>query len=181
MKKYFCSYFGLYQLFLCGNIWHCSWRKWYTIVCPQSTTAIYTVVCVAGLHVLELIHSTFPSARPSMILPEKTVLTEGEEKTIQCDIIGYYPDKLTVTWHIQNGSRTVQAGGSHVFHVCNEMAVHNPDDTYSIRSGIRLNLSAVKKGELRLICQLEHQPDSWTYSRAVALTVQGRIVFFFHC
>lgn len=126
-------------------------------------------------------NSTFPSARPSMMLPEKTVLTEGEEKTIQCDIIGYYPDKLTVAWHIQNGSRTVQAGGSHLFHVCNEMAIHNPDDTYSIRSGIRLNLSAVKKGELRLICQVEHQPNSWTYNRAVALTVQGRIVFFFHC
>lgn len=142
---------------------------------PLSSTLRY----VLQDSVLELIHSNFPSARPSVMLPEKTVLKEGEEKTIQCDIIGYYPDKLTVTWNIQNGSRTVQAGGSQLFHVCNEMAIHNPDDTYSIRSGIRL--SAVKKGELSLICQVEHQPYSWTDNRAVALTVEGRIVFFFHC
>lgn len=114
-----------------------------------------------------------------MMLPEKTELTEGEEKTIQCDIMGFYPDKLTVTWHIQNGSHMVQAGGGHLFYVCNEMAIHNPDDTYSIRSGIRLNHSAVKKGELRLICQVEHQPESWTYNRSVVLTVQGRIFSFF--
>ena len=51
-----------------------------------------------------------PPARPSVLLPEKAAVTEGEEKTIQCDITGFYPEKLAVTWLILNGSHTVLAG-----------------------------------------------------------------------
>lgn len=121
-----------------------------------------------------------PPARPSVSLPEKAVVTDGEEKTIQCDITGFYPEKLAVTWHIQNGSHTVHGGVSHLSRVCTEMAVHNPDGTFSIRSGITLHSSAVKDGEIRIICQVDHHTYNWPYNRSVRLTVEGGISFFLH-
>uniref|UniRef100_A0A8C9ZTR5 Ig-like domain-containing protein n=1 Tax=Sander lucioperca TaxID=283035 RepID=A0A8C9ZTR5_SANLU len=93
-------------------------------------------------------------------------VTEGEEKTIQCDITGFYPEKLAVTWYIQNGSHAVHAGASHLSRVCTEMAIHNPDGTYSIRSGLTLHSSAVKDAEIHIICQVEHQTYSRPYSRS---------------
>uniref|UniRef100_A0A7N8WPI2 Ig-like domain-containing protein n=1 Tax=Mastacembelus armatus TaxID=205130 RepID=A0A7N8WPI2_9TELE len=116
-------------------------------------------------------------ARPSVLLPDKAAVTEGEEKTIQCDISSFYPKKLVVSWHIQNGSRTVNAGLSHHSRVCTEMAVHNPDGTYSIRSGMTLHASTVKDREMRIICQVEHQTYDWPFNRSVVLTVHGRILF----
>ncbi len=130
---------------------------------------------VKNINVLFLI--SLP-ARPTVSLPEKAAVTEGEEKTIQCDITGFYPEKLAVTWHIQNGSHTVHAGVSQLSRVCTEMAIHNPDGTYSIRSGITLHSSAVKDGEICIICQVEHQTYSRLYNRSVTLTVQGGISFF---
>ncbi|XP_071329198.1 signal-regulatory protein beta-1-like [Trachinotus anak] len=112
-------------------------------------------------------------ARPSVSLPEKAAVTEGQEKTIQCDITGFYPEKLAVTWYIQNGSRTLHAGISHLSRVCTEMAVHNPDGTYSIRSGITLHSSALKAGEIHLICQVDHHTYTWPYNRSVTLTLQA--------
>lgn len=112
-------------------------------------------------------------AQPSVTLPEKAAVTEGEEKTIQCDITAFYPEKLAITWYIQNGSQTVHAGVSHLSRVCTEMAIHNPDGTYSIRSGITLHSSAVKGGDIHIICQVEHQTYSRTYNRSVTLTIQG--------
>ncbi|CAK6966085.1 uncharacterized protein LOC125885525 [Scomber scombrus] len=112
-------------------------------------------------------------ARPSVSLPENAAVTEGEEKTIQCDITSYYPKKLSVTWLIQNGSHTVHAGVSRLFRVCTEMAVHNPDGTYSIRSSITLHSSAVTHRNIHIICQVEHQTYSSPYSTSVTLTVQA--------
>ncbi|GLD65952.1 uncharacterized protein AKAME5_001738500 [Lates japonicus] len=112
-------------------------------------------------------------ARPSLSLPERAAVTEGEEKTIQCDITGFYPEKLDVTWYFQNGSRTVHAGVSHLSRVCTEMAVHNSDGTYSIRSGITLHSSAVKDGEMCIICQVEHRTYTRPHNRSVILTVQA--------
>ncbi|TNN88259.1 Natural cytotoxicity triggering receptor 3 ligand 1 [Liparis tanakae] len=112
-------------------------------------------------------------ARPSVSLPKTAAVTEGGEKMIQCDITGFYPEKLAVTWHVQNGSHTVQAGASLHLRVCTEMSTHNPDGTFSIRSGITLHSSAVKDGEMRIICQVEHQTLSWPYNRSVTLTVQA--------
>ena len=108
-----------------------------------------------------------------MLLPEKAAVTAGEEKTVQCDISGFYPEKLAVTWLIQNGSRAVHAGANHLSRVCTEMAIPNPDGTYSIRSGITLHSSAVTGGEMLVICQVEHQTFSPPYNRSVTLTVQG--------
>ncbi|TKS71178.1 Natural cytotoxicity triggering receptor 3 ligand 1 B7 -like protein 6 [Collichthys lucidus] len=112
-------------------------------------------------------------AQPSVMLPEKAAVTEGEEKTLQCDITGFYPKKLTVTWHIQNGSHIVHAGTGHLSRVCTEMAIHNADGTYSIRSGITLHSSAVKDGAILIICQVEHQTFNLMYNRSVTLTVQA--------
>ncbi|XP_034545341.1 uncharacterized protein LOC117816986 [Notolabrus celidotus] len=112
-------------------------------------------------------------ARPSVSLPEDAAVTEGQEKTIQCNITGYYPDKLALTWHIQNGSDTVPAAASPLFGVCTNMAVHNPDGTFSIRSGITLHSSAVTGGEMHLICRVEHQTYTLPYNRSVTLTVQA--------
>ncbi|KAJ4940859.1 hypothetical protein JOQ06_027151 [Pogonophryne albipinna] len=112
-------------------------------------------------------------ARPSVLLPEKAAVTEGEEKTIQCDITGFYPEKLAVTWLILNGSRTVLAGLSPLSRVCTEMAIHNADGTFSIRSGITMHSSAVKGGEMSLMCQVEHKTYSRPYNTSVTLTVQA--------
>uniref|UniRef100_A0AAQ5ZPI8 Ig-like domain-containing protein n=1 Tax=Amphiprion ocellaris TaxID=80972 RepID=A0AAQ5ZPI8_AMPOC len=112
-------------------------------------------------------------ARPSVLLPVKAAVTEGEEKTLQCDITRFYPEKLTVTWLIQNGSNTVHAGLNQLFRVCTELAVHNPDGTYSIRSGITLHSSAVKNKEIRLICQVEHQTYKHLYNTSVSVTVEA--------
>ncbi|CAJ1051828.1 uncharacterized protein LOC117816986 [Xyrichtys novacula] len=54
------------------------------------------------------------------------------------------------------------------------MAKHNPDGTYSIRSGITLHSSAVKGGEMLLICRVEHLTYSQPYDRSVRLTVQAQ-------
>lgn len=112
-------------------------------------------------------------AQPLVSLPEKAAVTEGEEKTIQCDIKGFYPEKLAVSWLIKNGSHTVHAGASHLSRVCTEMAIHNPDGTYSIRSGITLHSSAVKDGEMHIICQVEHQTYGRPHNKSVTLTVQA--------
>ncbi|KAF1392206.1 hypothetical protein PFLUV_G00050180 [Perca fluviatilis] len=130
--------------------------------CRIITPVVYTET--TSLEVLAL---------PSVFLPEKAAVTEGEEKTIQCDITGFYPEKLAVTWLIQNGSHTVHAGANHLSRVCTEMAIHNPDGTYSIRSGLTLHSSAVKDAEIHIICQVEHQTYSRPYSRFVTLTVQA--------
>ncbi|XP_078105480.1 EKC/KEOPS complex subunit TP53RK isoform X1 [Sander vitreus] len=130
--------------------------------CRIITPVVYTET--TSLEVLAL---------PSVFLPEKAAVTEGEEKTIQCDITGFYPEKLAVTWYIQNGSHIVHAGASHLSRVCTEMAIHNPDGTYSIRSGLTLHSSAVKDAEIHIICQVEHQTYSRPYSRSVTLTVQA--------
>lgn len=114
-----------------------------------------------------------PPARPSVLLPEKAAVTEGEEKTIQCDVTGFYPEKLAVTWLTLSGSRTVLAGLSPLSRVCTEMAIHNADGTFSIRSGITMHSSAVKGGEMSLMCQVEHKTYSRPYSTSVTLTVQG--------
>ncbi|XP_029990188.1 uncharacterized protein LOC115419512 [Sphaeramia orbicularis] len=112
-------------------------------------------------------------ARPSVSLPEEVAVPEGEEKMIQCDIRGFYPQKLTVTWHIQNASHTTHAGANKLYRVCTEMAAHNSDGTYSIRSGITLPSSAMENREIRLICQVEHQTYISPYRRTVTLTVQA--------
>lgn len=114
-------------------------------------------------------------ARPLVSLPDTATVTEGAEKTLQCDITGYYPEKIGVTWHIQNGSHSLLAGVNHLSRVCTEVPVHNPDGTYNIRSGVTLHSSAVKDGVVRIICQVEHQTYSRPINRSVALTLQGDI------
>uniref|UniRef100_A0A3Q1G1T9 Ig-like domain-containing protein n=1 Tax=Acanthochromis polyacanthus TaxID=80966 RepID=A0A3Q1G1T9_9TELE len=103
-----------------------------------------------------------------VIFGKNAAVTEGEEKTLQCDITRFYPEKLAVTWLIQNGSNMVHAGLNQLFRVCTELAVHNPDGTYSIRSGITLHSSAVKHKEIRLICQVEHQTYKHLYNTSNA-------------
>ncbi|KAM4625948.1 signal-regulatory protein beta-1-like [Polymixia lowei] len=110
-------------------------------------------------------------ARPSVLLPEKATVTEGEANTLQCDITHFYPEKLDVTWQIQNGSQLVPADVTQLYRVCTEMAVLNADGTYSIRSGITVHSSAVKGREIHIICQIKHQTYTGPYSKTVALTV----------
>ncbi|XP_037345576.2 uncharacterized protein LOC119229395 [Pungitius pungitius] len=113
-------------------------------------------------------------ARPSVSLPETAAVMEGEEKLIQCDITGFYPEKLAVTWHIQNGSHVVHVGAGLLSHVCTGMSARNPDGTYSIRSGLTLPSSAVKGGDVRIICQVEHRTFSRPYNRSVTLAVKAQ-------
>ncbi|XP_026023461.1 signal-regulatory protein beta-1-like [Astatotilapia calliptera] len=110
---------------------------------------------------------------PSVLLPEKATVREGQEKTIQCDVTGFYPEKVAVTWLIQNGTQTIHAGLGQLSRVCNELAVHNPDGTYSIRSGITLHSSVLRGGEIHVICQVEHQTYNGLYNRSVTLAVQA--------
>ncbi|CAN9512135.1 unnamed protein product [Ophioblennius macclurei] len=112
-------------------------------------------------------------ARPSMSLPEKAEVAEGEEKTIQCDVSAYYPEKVDVMWRIANSSHTLHAGFSQFARACTELATHNPDGTYSIRSGITLHSSAVTDGGIHVICQVEHQTYNHSYSKSVMLTVRA--------
>lgn len=110
-------------------------------------------------------------ARPSVLLPEKASVAEGEEKLIQCDIGGYYPSTLTVSWLLQNGSHLLQAGP--LYRVCTEMSVLHTDGTYSIRSGITVHSSALKDGALQLLCRVEHQTYLSPYNTSVTLTLQA--------
>ncbi|XP_026200471.1 natural cytotoxicity triggering receptor 3 ligand 1-like [Anabas testudineus] len=118
-------------------------------------------------------------AQPLVSLPEKATVTEGEERTLQCDITGFYPEKLAVTWLIQNGSNMVLAGVSRFSRVCTEMAVHNHNGTFSTRSGITLHSSAVKDGKIQIMCQVEHRSYKQPYNRSVTLTVQAPSQFLY--
>uniref|UniRef100_A0A672IQD7 Ig-like domain-containing protein n=1 Tax=Salarias fasciatus TaxID=181472 RepID=A0A672IQD7_SALFA len=91
------------------------------------------------------------SSRPSVSLPERVEVTDGEERTIQCAVSAYYPEKLAVTWHVANGSHTLGAGLGRSARVCTELATRNPDGTFSIRSGVTLHSSAVAGGGIRLV------------------------------
>ncbi|CDQ99073.1 unnamed protein product [Oncorhynchus mykiss] len=117
------------------------------------------------------------SARPSVSLPETAMVMEGEERTLMCDITGFYPENLSVTWLIQNGSRVARgsmARGAISRDVCTGMAVPNPDGTYSVSSHITVQASAVGSGGAMYICHIEHRsyPDG-KYSKSILLTVQG--------
>ncbi|KAK7915416.1 hypothetical protein WMY93_011177 [Mugilogobius chulae] len=81
-------------------------------------------------------------ARPSVWLPEKAAILRGEEKLI---------------------SRPL-------YRVCTEMEVLNADGTYSIRSGITVHSSVLKDGQIRLICQVEHQTFDGPLNYNVTLT-----------
>uniref|UniRef100_A0A672ITF9 Ig-like domain-containing protein n=1 Tax=Salarias fasciatus TaxID=181472 RepID=A0A672ITF9_SALFA len=81
-------------------------------------------------------HVWVSAARPSVSLPERVEVTDGEERTIQCAVSAYYPEKLAVTWHVANGSHTLGAGLGRSARVCTELATRNPDGTFSIRSGV---------------------------------------------
>lgn len=109
-------------------------------------------------------------ARPSVWLPKKAAIALGEEKMIVCDIQGYYPNKLTVNWLMHNSSRTLQSRVSHLYRVCTEMAVHNADGTYSIRSGITVHSSVIKYGPIQLTCQVEHQTFHSPFTTSATLT-----------
>uniref|UniRef100_A0A672ITG9 Ig-like domain-containing protein n=1 Tax=Salarias fasciatus TaxID=181472 RepID=A0A672ITG9_SALFA len=113
------------------------------------------------------------AARPSVSLPERVEVTDGEERTIQCAVSAYYPEKLAVTWHVANGSHTLGAGLGRSARVCTELATRNPDGTFSIRSGVTLHSSAVAGGGIRLVCRVEHQTYRPAFSRAVTVTVRG--------
>uniref|UniRef100_A0A674BNH8 Ig-like domain-containing protein n=1 Tax=Salmo trutta TaxID=8032 RepID=A0A674BNH8_SALTR len=117
------------------------------------------------------------SARPSVSLPETATVMEGQERTLMCDITGFYPENLAVTWLIQNGSRVARgsmARGAISRDVCTGMAVPNPDGTYSVSSHITVQASAVGSGGAMYICHIEHRsyPDG-KYSKSILLTVQG--------
>uniref|UniRef100_A0A8C8FFB3 Ig-like domain-containing protein n=1 Tax=Oncorhynchus tshawytscha TaxID=74940 RepID=A0A8C8FFB3_ONCTS len=115
--------------------------------------------------------------QPSVSLPETAMVMEGEERTLMCDITGFYPENLSVTWLIQNGSRVARgsmARGAISRDVCTGMAVPNPDGTYSVSSHITVQASAVGSGGAMYICHIEHRsyPDG-KYSKSILLTVQG--------
>uniref|UniRef100_A0A8C7KDA2 Uncharacterized LOC109891407 n=1 Tax=Oncorhynchus kisutch TaxID=8019 RepID=A0A8C7KDA2_ONCKI len=115
--------------------------------------------------------------QPSVSLPETAMVMEGEERTLMCDITGFYPENLAVTWLIQNGSRVARgsmARGAISRDVCTGMAVPNPDGTYSVSSHITVQASAVGSGGAMYICHIEHRsyPDG-KYSKSILLTVQG--------
>ena len=97
----------------------------------------------------------------------------GEEKTLLCEVTDFYPEKLEVTWLIQRGSLTVPAGTNSSSHVCTEMAILNPDGTYSIRSSITVHSSVVEGRETHIFCQIKHTTFSELCSKGVTLTVQG--------
>uniref|UniRef100_A0A3Q3G276 Ig-like domain-containing protein n=1 Tax=Kryptolebias marmoratus TaxID=37003 RepID=A0A3Q3G276_KRYMA len=100
------------------------------------------------------------------LLCTSTEYTLHRGATLQCDVSGFYPKKLAVTWHIQNDSHTVHPGMSHHSRVCTELAVLNPDGTYSIRSSITLHSNIVTNTEILVICQVEHQTFNHLFNRS---------------
>ncbi|KAM7402772.1 hypothetical protein PAMP_017983 [Pampus punctatissimus] len=92
-------------------------------------------------------------------------VTVGDEGLYTCRIIT--PVVYTETTLLE------VLGISQLFRVCTEMALHNPDGTYSIRSGLTLHSSAVTDGQIRIICLVEHQTYSGPYNRSVTLTVRA--------
>ncbi|KAL0977842.1 hypothetical protein UPYG_G00162030 [Umbra pygmaea] len=105
------------------------------------------------------------SAQPIITLPETATVMEGEERTLMCDIAGFYPEKLTVSWLTQNGSRVAHG-------VCTGLATPNPDGTYSVSSLITVHAIA-GPGDAMYICHVTHKSRPGHYSKAVWLTVQA--------
>uniref|UniRef100_A0AAY5KV28 Ig-like domain-containing protein n=1 Tax=Esox lucius TaxID=8010 RepID=A0AAY5KV28_ESOLU len=77
------------------------------------------------------------STKPVISLPEAVTVMEGEKRTLMCEITGFYPEQLTVTWLIQNGSQLSRG-------VCTGMATPNPDGTYSVSSLITVQATATE-------------------------------------
>ncbi|KAF3689380.1 Natural cytotoxicity triggering receptor 3 ligand 1 B7 -like protein 6 [Channa argus] len=112
-------------------------------------------------------------AQPSVSLPEKAAMTEGEEKSLQCDITGFYPKEVAVKWLIKRGSSMVFTDARNHSRVCTESPVQNQNGTYSTRSGITLHSFTVKDGEIHVICQVEHLSYTQPYSTTATLTVHA--------
>uniref|UniRef100_A0AAY5K8D9 Ig-like domain-containing protein n=1 Tax=Esox lucius TaxID=8010 RepID=A0AAY5K8D9_ESOLU len=90
------------------------------------------------------------SAKPVISLPEAVTVMEGEKRTLMCEITGFYPEQLTVTWLIQNGSQLSRG-------VCTGMATPNPDGTYSVSSLITIKLvMAVEDERAVYTCRVYH-------------------------
>lgn len=146
----------------------------------QAMCTMYLIVCELGHsegNKFTLFTPSSPTARPLVSLPETATVMEGEERTLMCDITGFYPENLAVTWLIQNVSRVARgsmARGAISRDVCTGMAVPNPDGTYSVSSHITVQASAVGSGGAMYICHIEHRsyPDG-KYSKSILLTVQG--------
>ncbi|KAK2821015.1 hypothetical protein Q5P01_023974 [Channa striata] len=112
-------------------------------------------------------------AQPSVSLPEKAAMTEGEEKSLQCDIAGFYPKELAVKWLIQRGSSLAFADVRNHSRVCTQTPIQNQNGTYSTRSTITLHSFKVEDGGVRIICQVDHRSYKRTYSTSVTLAVHA--------
>uniref|UniRef100_A0A3B4A1A4 Ig-like domain-containing protein n=1 Tax=Periophthalmus magnuspinnatus TaxID=409849 RepID=A0A3B4A1A4_9GOBI len=71
---------------------------------------------------------TLPTARPSVWIPKEAAIAQGEEKMIVCDIQGYYPKTLTVSWLLHNNSHTPPSRTSNLYRVCTEMEEPHADE-----------------------------------------------------
>uniref|UniRef100_A0AAY5K1J0 Ig-like domain-containing protein n=1 Tax=Esox lucius TaxID=8010 RepID=A0AAY5K1J0_ESOLU len=105
------------------------------------------------------------SAKPVISLPEAVTVMEGEKRTLMCEITGFYPEQLTVTWLIQNGSQLSRG-------VCTGMATPNPDGTYSVSSLITVQATATESSGVVYVCHVTHRSHPGYHSKGVLLTVQ---------
>ncbi|KAJ7999589.1 hypothetical protein DPEC_G00195980 [Dallia pectoralis] len=103
------------------------------------------------------------TSRPVISLP--ATATEGEKETLVCDITGFDPAEITVTWLIQNVSQVSRG-------VCTGMATANPDGTYSVRSLIRVQAAAAG-GVVVYVCRVTHRSYPGYHSRGVWLTTRA--------
>ncbi|KAJ0023330.1 hypothetical protein NQD34_003229 [Periophthalmus magnuspinnatus] len=109
-------------------------------------------------------------ARPSVWIPKEAAIAQGEEKMIVCDIQGYYPKTLTVSWLLHNNSHTPPSRTSNLYRVCTEMEEPHADGTYSIRSVITVHSSVLKDGQVQLVCQVKHQTFHGLLNTSVTLS-----------
>ncbi|XP_014340773.1 uncharacterized protein LOC102345720 isoform X2 [Latimeria chalumnae] len=81
------------------------------------------------------------SAKPKILLtPQELTIEVGTEKSVLCEVKGFYPQKIDVRWSTSSGAVIVKD-------ICTGAPAKNADETYTIASRLRLQPSLDDNGK----------------------------------
>ncbi|KAG7478344.1 hypothetical protein MATL_G00079460 [Megalops atlanticus] len=111
------------------------------------------------------------SVAPTVALPDEVTVTEGEEKTLRCDIDRFYPSQIEVAWFVRYSWSPEHAAVSRG--VCTDNLGPNGDGIFSALSRFTVQGNASVNNGATYTCQIKHRSYPKPHSVNVMLRVQA--------